>query len=210
VRPAPVRRLLLLAGATLALPLLAQPAESRPPDYTPVDLAHVASVVGAPRGTRLAGEALEAEAKRVSSVLRCPVCQGLSVADSPATMATNMRQQVRELVAAGFVEDQVLAYFEASYGEFVRLEPPLRGVNWLVWLAPAVGLGLGLAVVLRVLRGTRAAGVTAAGAGEAAEAHAAPAPERDALPDDPALAAAVLRVRATAYGWPGGRRPEAG
>lgn len=210
MRPAPVRLLLLLAGAILALPLLAQPAESRPPDYTPVDLAHVASVVGAPRGTQLAGEALEAEAKRVSSVLRCPVCQGLSVADSPSTMATHMRQQVRELVAAGFVEEQVLAYFEASYGEFVRLEPPLRGVNWLVWLAPAVGLGLGLAIVLWVLRGARASGGAAPAEADDADAPAGPTPGRDDLPEDPALAQAVLRVRATAYGWPGGRRPEAG
>ncbi len=197
--------LLLLVATPLAAPLVAEP-----PDYTPIDLAHVASVVGAPRGQVLSGEALEAEAKRVSSVLRCPVCQGLSVADSPSTMATHMRQQVRELVAAGFVEEQVLAYFEASYGEFVRLEPALRGVNWLVWLAPAGGLALGLGIVVWVLRGAGAASQTHPAQPEAAASSADPPPERDALPDDPALAQAVLRVRATAYGWPGGRRPEAG
>jgi cytochrome c-type biogenesis protein CcmH len=184
---------------------------TRPPDHTPLDLAHVAAVSGAPRGTKLTGAALEAEAKRISSILRCPVCQGLSVADSPSPMATNIRQQVRELVAAGFDEDQILSYFEASYGEFVRLQPPLRGVNWLVWLAPVLGLVLGLAVVAWVLR--------SAGGGSAAPApsdvaEAGPAvvasegtPEAvDRLPTDPALAQAVLRVREIAYGWPGGTR----
>ena len=186
-------------------------ASTAPPDHTPVDLAHVASVAGAPRGPRLTGAALEAEAKRIAAVLRCPVCQGLSVGDSPSAMATNMRQQIRELVAAGFDEDQILSYFEASYGEFVRLEPPLRGVNWLVWLAPALGLVLGLGVVWWVLRGASASGepVHADLSADAAAPATPPSAEvvLDPLPEDPALAQAVLRVRETAYGWPEGIRP---
>lgn len=193
MKPTVVLLVLLLA------PLAAAQA---PPDHTPVDLAHVASIAGRPRAPRLTGEALEAEAKRIAAVLRCPVCQGLSVGDSPSAMATNMRQQIRELVAAGFDEDQILSYFEASYGEFVRLQPPLRGVNWLVWLAPGLGLLLGLGIVSWVLRGASA---------ETSEAAAATEPPAeivpDPLPDDPALAQAVLRVREMAYGWPGGTRP---
>jgi cytochrome c-type biogenesis protein CcmH len=177
-------------------------ASTAPPDHTPVDLAHAASIAGPPRGPRLTGAALEAEAQHVAAVLRCPVCQGLSVGDSPSAMATNMRQQIRELLAAGFDEDQILSYFEASYGEFVRLQPPLRGVNWLVWLAPGLGLLLGLGIVSWVLRGASA---------EMPAAVAAPGPSvevvPDPLPDDPALAQAVLRVREMAYGWPGGVRP---
>jgi cytochrome c-type biogenesis protein CcmH len=209
VNPRLAGRLLALA-LVLGAPLAGQAPAAAPPELTPIDPAQVESVVGAPQGERLTGEALEAEALRISSVLRCPVCQGLSVADSPSPMATHMRQQVRDLVAAGFVEDQVLSYFEASYGEFVRLEPPLRGVNWLVWLAPAGGLALGLGVVLWFLRGARAAsppGTPLAAEPPAAEPPAAADP--DLLPADPALARAVLRVRETAYGWPGGRRPEA-
>jgi cytochrome c-type biogenesis protein CcmH len=208
-----------LAGRLLALlSILGTPLAAQQPELTPIDPAQVESVVGAPQGRRLTGEALEAEALRISSVLRCPVCQGLSVADSPSPMATHMRQQVRDLVAAGFVEEQVLAYFEASYGEFVRLEPPLRGVNWLVWLAPAGGLALGLGIVVWLLRGARATSAAASRLPQESEpsaagpqsAESAPAePDGDRLPDDPALARAVLRVRETAYGWPGGRRPEA-
>jgi cytochrome c-type biogenesis protein CcmH len=191
--------------AVLLVLLLARLAAAQtPPDHTPVDLAHAASIAGPPRAPRLTGEALEAEAKRIAAVLRCPVCQGLSVGDSPSAMATNMRQQIRELVAAGFDEDQILSYFEAAYGEFVRLQPPLRGVNWLVWLAPGLGLLLGLGIVSWVLRGAR---VETSAAVAATEPSAEIVPDADPLPDDPALAQAVLRVREMAYGWPGGTRP---
>ncbi len=156
-------------------------------------------IVGAPRGASLAGAALDAEAKRVAGLLRCPVCQGLSVADSPVGMAVDMREQVRDMVAAGYDEEQVLAYFEKSYGEFVRLEPPLRGVNWIVWAGPLAALLAGAGIVARVLRAPRAKA-------QAEGAPAEPPPAANALPDDPELARYVLRVRELAYGWPGGRR----
>ena len=158
-------------------------------------------VVGDPRGAPLRGPALEERTAHVADLLRCPVCQGLSVGDSPATMAQDMRAQVRELLAAGFDDEQVLAYFEASYGEFVRLAPKFRGVNLVVWLAPLGGLVLGLAVVLWALRRK----AVTAGDRKAAEPVAEADP--DALPDDPKLAAYVLRVREQVYGWPGGVRP---
>lgn len=161
-------------------------------------VADPASVVGPPRGQALGGAALEARTEEVGGLLRCPVCQGLSVADSPATMAVSMKAQVKDLLARGYDQEQVLAYFESSYGEFVRLEPPLRGVNWLVWLGPLAALVAGGVVVARVLGSRRRTG-----------ASEAPLPGPDTLPDDPELARCVLRVRELAYGWPGGRRPGA-
>ena len=161
-----------------------------------------ARVVGPPRGARLDGAALEARGDEIAGLLRCPVCQGLSVADSPSTMASNMRAQVKELVAAGYDEEQILSYFERSYGEFVRLKPPLRGVNWLVWLAPVLGLLLGAAVIGWALRAPRSAPAGAPPAGETAEV-----PRPDTLPPDPTLAPYVLRVRERAYGWSGGVSP---
>lgn len=161
-----------------------------------------AQVVGPPRGQRLEGAALAARTEEVAALLRCPVCQGLSVADSPSTMASNMRAHVKELVAAGYDQEQILAYFERSYGEFVRLKPPLRGVNWLVWLAPVLGLLAGAAVIGWVLRAPRSAPAAAPPGGETAEA-----PGPDSLPADPSLARYVLRVRERAYGWAGGVSP---
>jgi cytochrome c-type biogenesis protein CcmH len=166
------------------------------------------AVVGAPRGRALTGAELDAHTKAVASLLRCPVCQGLSVADSPSTTAQKMKGQVREMLAVGYDQDQILAYFETSYGAFVRLEPPLRGVNWLVWLAPVLGLAAGGGVVAWALRGPRrepaaAVAPTRPPANDAGE----PVPDRDTLPEDSRLAAYVLRVREAVYGWPGGRSP---
>ncbi|MFL5389578.1 MAG: cytochrome c-type biogenesis protein CcmH, partial [Myxococcales bacterium] len=86
-----------------------------------------ATPMGRPAGTPLAGSQLDARTEEVAGLLRCPVCQGLSVADSPATMARNMKLEVRDKLAAGYDQEQILADFERSYGEFVRLRPPLRG-----------------------------------------------------------------------------------
>jgi cytochrome c-type biogenesis protein CcmH len=185
----------------LALPvfalLFAEAAHAQEPTRAGADPAFV---VGPPQGTALEGAALDARTEDLAGLLRCPVCQGLSVADSPATMAQNMKAEVRGLVARGYTQEQVLAYFERSYGEFVRLEPPLRGVNWLVWLGPLFGLLAGGAIVTWVLR--RSASEPEAPASEGL-------PGRDALPEDERLAAAVKRVRELAYGWPGGKAPEA-
>jgi cytochrome c-type biogenesis protein CcmH len=179
--------------ALLALPSLAmaQGTVSRPPPGT---------TLGTPRGQPLSGAALDARTDDVAGLLRCPVCQGLSVADSPATMARDMKAKVREELAAGYDKEQILEDFERSYGEFVRLQPTLHGVNWLVWLGPIAALLLGGFLIQRALR-------TSGGAKTAAPAQAVGVPSRDALPDDPRLAAAVLRVRELAYGWPGGVRP---
>jgi cytochrome c-type biogenesis protein CcmH len=155
-------------------------------------------VVGVPRGTPLAGEALTARTEEVAGVLRCPVCQGLSVADSPATMAVSMKAQVKDLLAQGYDQEQILAYFENSYGEFVRLEPPLRGVNWLVWLGPVIALAAGGFVVFWTLRARRRARTVE---------EPSPMPGPGTLPDDPELARHVRRVRELAYGWPDGRPP---
>ena len=60
-----------------------------------------AQFVGPPKGTPVSGEALHAETQRVGSLLRCPVCQGMSIADSPSEMAVNLKAQVHELLARG-------------------------------------------------------------------------------------------------------------
>jgi len=184
------RVVLIATGVLLAAPF-AIPQDS-PSGSEP------SRVVGPPRGKALAGEALNARTDEVAGLLRCPVCQGLSVADSPASMAVNMKAQTKDLLAQGYDQEQILAYFENSYGEFVRLEPPLRGVNWLVWLGPILALAAGGAAVAWTLRSRRRA---------AAEEPAAALPGPDTLPDDPELARYVRRVRELAYGWPDGRPP---
>ena len=106
-----------------------------------------AQFVGAPKGQPLTGETLDRRTNEISTLLRCPVCQGLAVADSPAEMAVNMKRQVRDLLARGYTEEQILSYFEQSYGQFVLLKPKFEGINRLVWLLPLAALIIGIVIV---------------------------------------------------------------
>ena len=111
-----------------------------------------ANFVGPPKGQPLTGEVLKVRTQEIGSLLRCPVCQGMSVADSPAEMAVNMKGQVRDLLARGYTEEQILKYFELSYGQFVLLKPKFEGVNTLVWILPLAALILGALVVISKMK----------------------------------------------------------
>jgi cytochrome c-type biogenesis protein CcmH len=116
--------------------------------FLQIKVPDAAQFVGPPQGTPLAGAALERRTMEISAELRCPVCQGLAIGDSPSQMAANMREQVRELLARGYTEEQILSYFEKSYGQFVLLKPKFQGVNALVWLLPVLVLAIGLVIVV--------------------------------------------------------------
>ncbi len=188
--------------ALLSIALLSPPAMSAPAEPPPS-----ASRAGAPRGAPLSGPELDARTDEVGALLRCPVCQGLSVSDSPSSMARNMKAEVRDKLAAGYDQEQILADFEHSYGEFVRLKPTLRGVNWLVWFGPLLALIAGAALIASKLKRS-GSGPDALPAPRSAAA--VDVPDRGTLPDDPRLAEAMRRVRELAYGWPGGVPPKAG
>jgi cytochrome c-type biogenesis protein CcmH len=90
---------------------------------------------------------LEARVREVASQLRCPVCQGLSVADSPSELANEMRTLVREQLQQGKTSAEVLDYFAQRYGEWILLAPPKRGFNLVIWVLPFVLLPIGAAAV---------------------------------------------------------------
>jgi cytochrome c-type biogenesis protein CcmH/NrfF len=90
---------------------------------------------------------LDRQVKEVSSELRCVVCQGLSIQDSPSTLAQEMRAVVREQIAAGRTPDQVKSYFVERYGEWVLLRPKASGVNLIVYVLPIAMIVGGAAFV---------------------------------------------------------------
>jgi cytochrome c-type biogenesis protein CcmH len=87
--------------------------------------------------------------RQIAASLRCPVCQDLSVADSPSTVAREMRAAIGRDLTEGLTPDQIRARFVASYGQWILLSPPRRGINLVAWVAPLLLLvgGLLLAVV---------------------------------------------------------------
>lgn len=92
---------------------------------------------------------LEAQARELDHALRCVVCQSESVASSNAQWAVDARRVIREQVAAGQTNDQVVDFFVERYGEFVLMTPRTSGSNWVLWAAGplmfliAAGIGFG-------------------------------------------------------------------
>ena len=95
---------------------------------------------------------LEARTTAVASTLRCPVCQGESIQDSPAELAKQMRQIVKERLRAGETPEQVQAYFMGRYGEWILLEPRKTGLNILLYALPVMLIVGGLVIVTLLVR----------------------------------------------------------
>jgi len=112
-------------------------------------------------GEQLADPALEARARALSAELRCMVCQNQSIDDSDAELAHDLRVLVRERIAAGDTDEQVLAYVVSRYGEFVLLRPRFSLRNALLWGTPVVLLSAGVIAIVLGARRRKAARATA-------------------------------------------------
>lgn len=97
-----------------------------------------------PDGAPPTADVVDARTQVLADQLRCPVCQGLSVAASPSEAARAMRERIRELVAQGYGDEQIVDYFVDRYGTWILLAPPKQGLSWVLWVGPAVGVGAGL------------------------------------------------------------------
>lgn len=95
----------------------------------------------------LADRAHEAQMREIARGLACPVCQGLSVNDSPSPLATQMRAIILERLEAGESREQVVQYFVARYGESILFEPPRQGFGLLIWWVPVLGVLAGAATL---------------------------------------------------------------
>ena len=143
-------------GLALIAALVPAPAGAQP--ATPAEAGSSldeAALIGPPRGRALRGAELERATRALASRLRCPVCQGLPIADSPSASALAMLSQTRDLLARGYTEAQVEEYFVRAYGEFVLLQPTAEGFNLVVWLAPLAAVAIGGALIARRLRRAR-------------------------------------------------------
>ena len=102
----------------------------------------------------------------VASQLRCPVCQGESVADSPSQLSQQMRGVIRQQLQSGKSEQEVIQYFRTSYGDQIVWSPPWQGFTLLAWLVPIGLLLAGIILLFFVLRDWRALAPASSTAGE--------------------------------------------
>jgi cytochrome c-type biogenesis protein CcmH len=104
----------------------------------------------------------QSRAVKLSEQLRCLVCQNQTIAESNADLALDLRQQIREQIAAGKSDEEIIQYMVNRYGDFVLYKPPFKATTLLLWLGPALLLVGGVIVLVRVLRARNAAAEPAA------------------------------------------------
>ena len=99
---------------------------------------------------------LEKRVNALAEELRCLVCQNQTLADSNAPLAVDLRNQIREQLAKGASERDVVDFMVARYGDFVLYRPPFKASTAALWLGPFVFLILGVWVLLRRILRRRA------------------------------------------------------
>lgn len=134
-----MKRALMIAVACLGL--IAAPAAAQEPPPAP--------------DRPLPDAAQEARAQALFDDIRCVVCQHEAIADSPAVIAADMRQLVREQVAAGRTDSEIQQDLVRRYGDFVLFQPPVRLTTWLLWFGPVGLMAAVLALLLLRSRGRR-------------------------------------------------------
>jgi cytochrome c-type biogenesis protein CcmH len=99
-----------------------------------------------------ANTVVEAQVQRLSTELRCLVCQNQTLADSHSELAEDLRQEIREMAAKGMTDQAITDYLVARYGDFVRYKPPLKSSTYLLWFGPFALLLFGLFGLFVILR----------------------------------------------------------
>jgi cytochrome c-type biogenesis protein CcmH len=102
--------------------------------------------------TELPDPALQKRYLALTHELRCMQCQNETIADSPVSLAADLRREVRDMLVAGKSDDDVRNFMVARYGDFILFRPRFTARTGWVWLAPGVLLLVGLYVFQRILR----------------------------------------------------------
>jgi len=99
---------------------------------------------------------LEARAKALQKELRCLVCQGQSIDESNAALATDLKRLIRQQIESGRSDDDIKGFLVARYGPFVLMKPPVRQDTFFLWFGPALLVLVGAGVVgVTIMRSRR-------------------------------------------------------
>jgi len=168
-----IRALVLPLALAATMPAAAIAATDDAPNAGPSIAPNTApSATAVPAGPRASIDPPEVIA--LGRELRCPVCQGMPVGESPSDTAQAMMQRIRELYAEGQSPEAIRDYFVARYGEWVLLEPKGEGFDILVWVLPPLALVLGLVLLVLCTRKGRGEAAGTAGPIKPSSGSAAP------------------------------------
>ncbi|MGZ5031757.1 MAG: cytochrome c-type biogenesis protein [Usitatibacter sp.] len=96
--------------------------------------------------------AVEQRLKDLAEELRCLVCQNQTIADSHAPLAVDLRNQIRQQIAAGRSDEQIRAYMVERYGDFVLYRPPFKATTVVLWVGPFLLVAFGAVAFAVILR----------------------------------------------------------
>ena len=117
-------------------------------------------------GSAFEDPAQQARYERLTSELRCLVCQNQTIADSNAELAQDLRRQTRNMIRDGKTDAEITQFMTERYGDFVLYRPPLKPTTWLLWGAPVILLLFGaIAAVIVISRKSREGSDDGAAAG---------------------------------------------
>jgi cytochrome c-type biogenesis protein CcmH len=130
---ATLKRVLVIALGVMALLVGARAAQAQgatPPPGTPLSGAQAAPT--------------DNDVNRVARQMYCPVCENIPLDVCPTTACAKWRETIREKLAAGWTDQQIMDYFVTQYGERVLANPSARGFNIFLWVIPPVVLAAGV------------------------------------------------------------------
>jgi cytochrome c-type biogenesis protein CcmH len=102
--------------------------------------------------TSATSSSTERRIAHLESIVRCPACEGLSVAQSNATSSIAVRHEIERRVKAGDSDTSILTSLQERYGSAILLTPSSRGLGAVLWIVPFAAVALGLFVLRRVVR----------------------------------------------------------
>ena len=145
--------LALLLACAFALPAFAADTPASAPSAAASAAADATVKFQAPVAHLTAADpALEDRMLAITGELRCLVCQNQTIADSHADLASDLRQEVREMLKRGQTPEQIRRYMTDRYGDFILYRPPLKATTAALWLGPGLLLVIALAALALVIR----------------------------------------------------------
>jgi cytochrome c-type biogenesis protein CcmH len=115
-------------------------------------LLPASGAAGTPATPNTDDPVIDARLHQLAADLRCVVCQNESLAESRASLAVDLREEIREMMRAGLTDDAVVESLVARYGDFVLYRPPVKPLTYALWAGPFVFLLLGAGLALATLR----------------------------------------------------------
>ncbi len=95
---------------------------------------------------------MQARYENIISEVRCLVCQNQTIKDSNVFLAADLRREIRRMMTEGMSDAEIADFLVARYGDFVLYSPPKSGRTLILWITPALLLGVGGIVLVRVVR----------------------------------------------------------